>query len=293
MEIGVNAHLMENKKLTWDVRANISFNRNEITSLGLPPSQFGTENLVAFLGGQVSGGNQFKVPANIFIEGRPAALFWGYQTNGIISNADDLAAAPTYQNTTVQLGDVYYVDQNGDGNINEADLTILGDPNPKFNFGFGTDLAYNRFSMSMFFNGIYDFDLANGNLSREAFAAGNTSENVRSEAYFNAWSENNPSGTYPRIGYINPGDFTDRMVEDGSFLRLSFVSLGYSLPAGVINGVESIKFYVSGQNLWLLTNYSGFDPEVDSFSFDPTRRGIDFNAFPNQRTFTFGLNAAF
>ena len=144
----------------------------------------------------------------------------------------------------------------------------------------------------MFFNGVYGNEIANGNRSRDAYADGSTT-NVRAEAYLDAWSPENTDGTFPRIGYQNPGDFTDRFLEDGSFLRLSYVSLGYELPAGVINRIQSARFFVSGQNLLLITNYSGFDPEVDSFSYDPTRRGIDWGSFPNQRSVTFGLNVGF
>ncbi|WP_367388008.1 SusC/RagA family TonB-linked outer membrane protein [Lewinella sp. LCG006] len=291
IEFGFNANILEGK-LRWQLRGNISFNRNEITNLGLPPAQFGTQTYSAFLGQNVSGGNFFKVPANIFIEGQPAGVFWGYATNGIVSTPEQLEQAPNVQGMTTQLGDVFYVDQNGDGNITELDLTVIGDPNPDFTYGIGSDFGYGRFSLSLFFNGVYGNEIANGNLAQTDYAGGNTN-NIRTEAYLDAWRPDNIEGAYPRIGYLNPGDFTDRFLEDGSFLRLSYVSLGYELPAGVINRIQSARFFVSGQNLLLITSYSGFDPEVDSFSYDPTRRGIDWGSFPNQRSVTFGLNVGF
>lgn len=292
VELALSAHILEGEKLKWEVRGNITFNRNEITSLGLPLTQFGTNTYRAFLGDNISGGNFFKVPANIFIEGQPAALFWGYETNGIIANTEQLESAPSVQGLNNQLGDVYYVDQNGDGNITDLDLTVIGDPNPDFFYGFGSTISYGQWTLDAFFNGVQGNEIANGNLAREAYLDG-TSNNVRADVFLNAWSEENPDGTYPRIGYQNLGDFTDRMVEDGSFLRLTYVSLGYTLPKHVISGFKNISFFISGQNLLLFTKYSGFDPEVDSFSFDPSRRGIDWGSFPNQKTVSFGLNASF
>lgn len=291
IEFGMMANILEGD-FKWTLSGNISFNRNEITDLGLPLSQFGTQTYSAFVGNNVSGGNYFKVPANIFIEGQPAGLFWGYQTDGIINNTSKLETAPMVQGMEPQLGDVLYVDQDEDGNVTDKDLTIIGDPNPDFVFGIGTDFSYKAFSLSVFFNGVMGNEIANGNLVYEANANG-SSNNIRKEAYLNAWSETNPTGTSSRILYDNPGDFTDRMVEDGSFLRMSFISLGYKLPANTIKGISNVSIFVSGQNLLLFTNYSGLDPEVNSFAFDPLRRGIDWNSFPNQQTITAGLNISF
>lgn len=291
VELAISAAIL-NGKLKWNVSANIARNRNQITNLGLPETQFGTERFVAFVGRQISGGTFFKAPANIFIEGRPAGLFWGYATNGIVADNADLDVAPNVQGVETVLGDVFYVDQNGDGNITEADLTVIGDPNPDFTYGIGSDVSYGQFSLSLLFNGVQGNDIANGNLSRSGFARG-LSDNIISDAYFNAWTPENTDATYPRFNYVNPGDFVDRFIEDGSFLRLSYVSLGYSLPAGTIKGITNAQFFVSGQNLFVVTDYSGFDPEVDSFSFDPQRQGVDWSSFPKLRSFTVGLTLGF
>lgn len=291
IELGLVAHILEGD-FRWTVSGNISFNRNQITDLGLPLSQFGTQTYSAFVGNLVSGGNFFKVPANIFIEGQPAGLFWGYETDGIVSNAAELENAPAVQGLAPQLGDVLYVDQNGDGNITDTDLTIIGDPNPNYFFGLGTELSYKAVSLNVFLSGVQGNEIANGNLANEAYADGRFL-NVRREAYLDAWSESNPDGQYPRLLYTNPGDFTDRMVEDGSFVRLSFISLNYQLPPNTIKGISNASIFVSGQNLLLFTNYSGFDPEVNSFAYDPLRRGIDWNSFPNQETITAGLTLSF
>ena len=291
IELGLTAYLLEGP-LTWKINGNISFNRNKITNLGLPPTVFGTETFSAFLGANVSGGSAFKVPANIFIEGRPVGVFWGYETNGIIQDESLLENAPSVQGIASQLGDVLYIDRDGDGNINENDLTILGDPNPDFTYGLGSDFTYKNFNLSLFFNGVHGNDIANGNLVREDYALTNAN-NIRSQAYYGAWTPENTNATHPRLGYQLQGDFTDRILEDGSFLRLTYVTLGYTIPTDKIEKVQSANIFISGQNLLLFTNYSGFDPEVNSFSFDASRQGVDWGSFPNQKSILFGLNISF
>ena len=294
IEVALNVDIINNDNFKWNVYGNISFNKNEVGDIGFDPSQFGTQTYSAYLGDQISGGNFFKTEANIFIEGEAPGLFFGYATNGIVSNDAQLANAPSFNGTPAQLGDVALVDQNGDGVINNNDLTIIGDPNPDFNYGFGTSLEYKGFSLSALFYGVYGNDIANGNLLREAYAD-NTTTNVRREAYINAWRPDNPNGTYPRVGYDLADDtgFTDRIVEDGSFLRLANVTLGYNIPVTKKALIQSAYVSVSGQNLLLFTDYSGFDPEVNSFAFDTGRVGIDRNSFPNQRSFSLALNLTF
>lgn len=290
-EIGLNTHVLDGK-FQWDVYGTFSMNRNQIQNLGVPEAQFGNELRKAIVGDLVSGGTIFKVPANIFIEGQPSALFWGYQTNGIIDNTEELTGAPSVQGVASQLGDVMYVDQNGDGNITDLDLTIIGNPNPDYTVGLGSDFRYKGFNVNFFVNSIQGNDIANGNLGRQGLPTG-LPNNIKTEVYEGAWREGKTDATYPRLGYSTKGDFTDRMIEDGSFVRLSFVSLGYTIPSNLIKGINGANLFVTGHNLLLITKYSGFDPEVNSFSFDPTRQGIDWNAFPNEKSISFGFNLNF
>jgi TonB-dependent starch-binding outer membrane protein SusC len=291
VELSLKAVVLQ-KKVNWSVWGNISVNRNKIKNLGVPPAQFGNQTYSAFLGNTVSGGTAFKVPANIFIEGQPAGLFWGFETNGIIQTQEQLDQSPGVQGIAAQLGDVRYVDRNGDKNITDADLTVIGNPNPDFNYGFGSEIAYKRWSVNLFFNGVFGNDIANGNLSREDLALGDAN-NIRTEAYTGAWRPGRTDATHPRLNYTLPGDFTDRMIEDGSFTRLAFATLNYSLPRSALKGFSDMNLFVGGQNLLLFTKYSGFDPEVNSFPTDALRQGIDWQAFPNQKSFTFGLSANF
>jgi len=294
IEFSVNADIISTDNFKWNVFGNIAFNKNKIDNLGLPLATFGNQTYSAFLGAQVSGGSYFKVPANMFIEVEEPGLFYGFETNGIISNDAQLANAPSYRGAAAQLGDVALVDQNGDGVVNDQDLTIIGNPNPDFNFGFGTGFTYKNISLSAFFNGVQGNDIANGNLLREGFAENNQS-NIRTEAFTNAWRPDNTNGTAPRVGYDSAAEtgFTDRLIEDGSFLRLSNVTVSYNIPLTSDNFFRDISLSLSGQNLLLFTDYSGYDPEVNSFSFDPGRVGIDWNSFPNQRSYSLTLNASF
>ena len=304
LEISLNGDLIRNDKIKWNLFGNISYNKNKVGNLGLSPQNYGAlGEVVAFLGNQVSGGTFFKQPANIFIEGRESGLFYGLETQGIIRTDADLTNTPTgdplkYGGTNLSVGDVYFVDQNGDGDITDADKTIIGNPNPDFVYAFGSSFDYKNFSLSFMFNGVYGNDIANAN-NLELNYANNSTKNVRTIAYTDAFDPvTNPTGNYPHVGVGGIGtnyttDFNDRMVEDGSFLRLSYVALGYNIPVDNIDFIDNMRITLSGQNLWLLSDYSGFDPEVNSFAYDPLLIGIDSGSFPNQKTFTLGLNVTF
>jgi len=249
----------------------------------------------AFLGNVISGGNTFKTNANIFIEGEQAGLFWGFQTDGIINTPEELALAPSFNGIAPKLGDVYLVDQNGDKVVDIKDKTIIGNPNPDFTYGFGSNIDYKGLTLNVFFNGVSGNDIANGNLLQEDYATGQTT-NIRKEAYYDAWTPENTTAERPRVGYplnlVQGNGFTDRSVEDASFLRLSNVTLGYRIPMD-IKAISSMDLSLSAYNLLLFTDYRGYDPEVNSFSYDPTRLGIDWNSFPNQKSFSLGLNVSF
>lgn len=305
LELSLRGDIINNDNVKWNVFGNIAFNRNEITELGsVQPAEIGNLGFqTSFFGNQVSGGTFFKQPANIFIEGEEAGLFYGYATDGIIRSdqalLSDATGLPlTYGGIPLRVGDVNFVDQNGDGDINEQDKTIIGNPNPDYTFGFGTSFEYKNISLSMLFNGVFGNDIANGNMLELGYA-GTRNRNIIGDAFTEAFDiDTNPDGTYPAIGVGGLGpnyatDFNDRQVEDGSFLRLSNVTLGYNVPVENIDFFDSIRFSLSGQNLLLISDYTGFDPEVNSFAYDPLRTGIDWGSFPNQRTFTFGVNVTF
>ncbi|MDB4297424.1 SusC/RagA family TonB-linked outer membrane protein [Flavobacteriaceae bacterium] len=309
VELALDIDIIKNNNdWNWNIYGNIATNVNRVEDLGLPPTTFGAlGEQVGFLGSQISSGSRFKQPANVFLEGEQAGLFFGYETQGIITNTNELSSTGSdakngnlaFKGTELEVGDVYFVDTNGDGNIDDDDKKIIGNPNPEYNYGFGSVLSYKNISFDILFNGVHGNDIVNGGLIEEGYA-NNSAKNIRGSAYHGAFdATTNPTGTYPSVNVGGTGrssydlEFNDRLVEDGSFLRLSHVSVSYNLPVSKLKGIEKASVSLSGQNLYLWTNYSGFDPEVNSFSYDPTRVGIDWGSFPNTKTFMMGLNVQF
>ncbi|GAB3414431.1 TonB-dependent receptor [Niabella aquatica] len=289
LEFSANANIIDKGDFKFGANANLSFNRNKILDLGLTPTTLGTlTNVSYYYGAAVSNSPFFKMPANVFIEGRPLGLFYGLQSKGIWQNTDDIASQK-YYGTAIVPGNIRYVDQNGDNNITDDDRVILGNPNPDFIYGFGFNFSYKKISLNAFFNGSYGNEIVNGNMLR--LTNTNGLGNILASSYYNAWTATNPSNEYPRLNYEETR-FSDRLVEDGSYLRLSTVNLNYDLPLKS-KFLKQITFSVTGKNLWLLTRYSGYDPEVNSFGWDASRIGVDWASYPNSKAVTFGINAKF
>lgn len=290
IELGLNIVAVDTRDFDLNLSGNIAFNKTKIDELGLPPDSLlvgGTYQPRSFyFGTQVSRGNIFKAPANIFIEGEETSLFYGFETNGIYqADATDMVAG-------AQAGDVRIVDQNGDGVIDEKDRTVIGNPNPDFVYGINLSFRYKRFTASFLFNGVFGNDVANGNLLQMGNAEA-TFRNIIPAAYHDAWRPDAPSSTYPRIGYTENGAIavTDRIIEDGTYFRLNNVTLGYDFP--LKNSSTNINLYVSGQNLFTWTGYSGYNPEVTSFLYTGLINGVDWNGAPNAKNLLVGLNVNF
>ncbi|RYZ30132.1 MAG: TonB-dependent receptor [Chitinophagaceae bacterium] len=289
--------LIIDKKWKWSLGGNISFNKNKIVELGQPEGVFGNNRLKAFVGTTVAGGSEFSTYANIFAEGYPVGMFYGFQTKGIYQTADVTSNPLKFFGTPLKAGDIYFVDKNGDGNITDLDKDFIGNPNPKFTYGINSSVSYGDLSLNVFITGVQGNQIANGNkLKMEntgtGTANGTAGLNITRNAYYNAWSSSNVGGTMPRLGYYN-GNFTDRIVEDGSYMRLGLVTLGYRLPVSKLRFVSAVDVFVTGKNLFVVTNYSGFDPEVNSFTNETQRRGVDWSSYPNTRSVVFGLNVTF
>ncbi|MBB6462377.1 SusC/RagA family TonB-linked outer membrane protein [Flammeovirga kamogawensis] len=284
-------------KKDWNITlgGNISFVRSEVTHLGIPDSPVyinGVEQDASYyLGSNVSSGTYFKQPANIFMVGQPVGIFWGYKTNGIYQTGEEAANGPNVNGNAPSAGDIAFVDQNGDGNIDASDLTKVGDPNPLFTFGFNAKVTYKNLTVSALFTGSYGNDIVNGNLLIESDAYQNN-KNVRPDAYYNAWRPGVTDASAPRLDHPNQTLFTDRIVEDGSYLRLANLTIGYDVPLKS-NSIERLNVFFAGRNLFTLTNYSGYDPEVTSFMGDGTIMGVDWNSFPNATSLSLGVNLTF
>ena len=289
IEVALNAVPVSTKDFTWTIGANISHNKNRITNLGLPLTKYGTEYYEAYYGTNLSYYASAAFPVNIFIKGKPIGLFWGYKTNGILQS-DEAANGLVYNGNELKAGDIAYIDTNDDGLINTEDRVILGDPNPDFTFGFNTSISYKAFTLNAQFHGSIGNEVVNAN------KLDNTNTyydyNILTEAYHNAWRPEKPSTTYPRIG-VPLSELTDRLIEDGSFLRMGSLSLTYDVPLKRSNLIKALQVTLTGRNLFTITNYSGYNPDINSFSNDPKRIGIDYGSAPITRSYSCTLNVTF
>ena len=288
LELNADAKIFDGK-FKWSLGGNITFNRNALVNLGLPVAQWGIEKMSAYAGQGVSTGF-LQAPANIFAEGHPVGMFWGLKTAGIYQSTDkeDL----TYNGKKIVPGDIKYVDLDGNHIIDSGDYTFIGNPNPNFSYGLNTKLSYMNINLDVQINGVSGRDICNANLVFEEYTGGSLNNNIRRDAWVNAWRADSPSNLYPRLGYPTPTSLSDRLIEDGSYLRLQNVTLSYQIPVDkkIFN---NLSVFITGNNLLLLTKYKGFDPEVSSYTFDNNRIGIDWNSYPATKSITVGLTAAF
>ena len=300
LEIGLDLALVDSGDFTLNIGGNIAFNKTEIQNLGLSPGNvlvdngdgtYSTEKRAHYFGRQPSRGNSIKFPVNIFMEGEEVALFYGWKTDGIFQTGDQMY---TINGAMSQPGDIKVLDLNGDGQVNLDDRTVIGNPNPDFIYGINLDFSYKALSISALFNGVSGNEIVNGNLYRMGWAEG-TYRNVLSDAYHNRWTESNPNNEYPRLGYSSNlfGALMDRVIEDGTYLRLNNITVSYDVPTDSVSFIESANVYVTGQNLFTWTDYSGYDPEITTFLYDGLIQGTDWNNKPNSQSFLVGINLNF
>lgn len=229
--------------------------------------------------------------------GGPIGMFYGYKWEGVFQNQAEIEA---HSGTDGQLlqplakpGDFKFADVNGDGVLDDDDRTYIGNPHPDLIYGFNLNLGYKNFDLSALFSGTLGNDMWNENLAKHLVSI----DNVPADAYEKAWRQEGDQTRFPRItqsNLNNNGRTSSWYVEDGSYLRLKNIQLGYSLPKSITaktNVLSSCRIYVSGQNLFTLTNYTGMDPEVGNNN--PTQLGFEITRYPSSRILTVGVNAQF
>lgn len=314
-ELGIT-YRESDKAFKYGVGLNLTTVKNKIVSLA--SGQDAIYNLTT-LGFPNTGANSWITYTQSKV-GSSIGEFYGYRTNGIFQSAAEVAAAnaaataanggvaTTYQTSVTQAGDRRFVDVNGDGRVTAADKVSLGSPLPKFFAGLNLDASYQQFDINMLWfasvgNKVFNYQAR----TLESFGATNGGigiENVSREYYENRWTPTNPSDRFARAVKDDPNGNTqpsDVYVEDGSFLKLRSLQIGYSFRDELAKrlGVQRVRLYVSGQNLLTFTKYSGLDPEIGLPS-DPstgtrnvTASGIDIGTYPNSRFYTLGLNVTF
>jgi TonB-linked SusC/RagA family outer membrane protein len=277
-----------NSGLSYSVSGNAAFIQTEVTQL------FNGN----FLASQFYGRPNQEI-ARTF-EGEPIATFFGWRTNGLYQNASEINNDPNIANDPrreaglIQPGDVRFQDLNGDGIIDDEDRTILGDPNPAVTYGLNTNLGYKNFDLNLFFLGVAGVDIYNADRMQglDASYPFNLYDDVQ-----NRWTGEGTSNDIPRATVDRDNlnyRTSDLFIEDGSFFRLKNITLGYTLPANVTESIRmtNLRFYVTGQNVFTITDYSGLDPEL-GYTDGNLQRNVDFAQYPQARTWTFGLSAQF
>ncbi|QEC66675.1 TonB-dependent receptor [Panacibacter ginsenosidivorans] len=272
--------------LKWSTSLNVSINKNEMTNLNTS--------------------TDILLPGGIILrQGLPIGTFYGYEFDGIFQSDAEAASSPvligqepTSPNpaSVAKAGDRKYKDINGDGVINADDRTLLGNAQPKFTWGFNNTFSFKNIDLSFFFQGSEGNKMANlNNLDLLNFTGQN---NVLAEAALNRWTPENPNNKYPRAlsnGSLDVGIFSSNIVEDASYIRLKNVTLAYRMPANILKktGIQSLRIYAGATNLWTLTDYTGYDPEANTYGQSTTLIGIDYGGYPQTKTYTIGINVGF
>lgn len=276
VEVTVNTKNLTGK-LKWNSSFNFSYNQNKVVSINdtVPMS---------------SGSIGLNYNLALIKAGQPINEFYGFETNGIFQNQKEVdnhalqvPGNDPYNRTSP--GDIRFKDLNHDGVINDQDRTYLGSPNPKFIFAMNNTFSYGGFDLSIFIQGVAGNKICNAN--RFWSEAMDVAQNQTTET-LKRWTGEGTSTSMPRAVYNDPNKNTrpsDRYIEDGSYLRIKNVKLGYTLPTQTLKKIylTNLRFYVSIENLCTFTKYTGFDPEVGA-------SGIDNNVYPVTRTYSIGVN---
>lgn len=321
LEITLDAHPVQLKNFSWDSNFQISFNKNKLLSLS------NTENAT------LVGYGQFGDVVCVSEIGKPLYNFYGYKVEGVYKDLDDIqnSAKPAKypsdgvfsRGNTVWVGDIKYKDVDENGIIDERDRTDLGSPLPKFTFGWTNTFRYKNLDLSIFLNGSYGNKVMNYNsltLTHMNSTWTNQLQSVVSKrarlepidptivyADGSKWFDHidnvrvkNPGTKIPHTSINDPNDndrISDRYVEDGSFLRIKNITLGYTFPKALLNKakIENLRVYVNIQNLYTFTKYTGYDPEVGASTQDSSglTYGLDNGRYPSPAMYSFGLNITF
>ncbi len=269
IEFLVNWTTIDHQDFKLNTSLNLSVNRNKVLSLG--------QDSVLYLG-------EF-----ILLPGKPISQFYGLHYEGTWK-ADQAAEAAEYAQVP---GDPRYRDVNGDKVIGSEDMEILGSPLPDFNWGWNTNIEYKNFDLNLLINGTQGFDVWN---KTRFLILGSGDAVPTSKEILNRWTpENNQSDIPGFSNTSNSRSQSNQWIEDGSFIRISNLTLGYTFPEKLLkNTLKMARVYVSVQNLGLLTNYSSYDPELSTTPVNSdTQQGIDDSTYPSLRTFTVGTKITF
>lgn len=262
----------------WETSLNMSFNHNEVVSIGGPEILNGV---------------------SLIHEGQPINSFYGYELGGIYQTLDEVFTGPVMENRApdkashnpyknTSPGDMWFVDVDGNGEINDLDRTVIGNPSPDCIFGFNNTFSYKNFDLSIFFQGALGNQVWNG--VRASHESMNSTYNQLATT-LERWTGEGSSYSMPRAIYADPNNnsrASTRWLEDGAYAKLKNLTFGYTLPEKWIRKakMKALRLYVSLDNLCTITNYSGLDPEAGL-------SGLDYGVYPSARTYMFGVSVKF
>jgi TonB-dependent starch-binding outer membrane protein SusC len=274
---------------SWTTEANFSINSNKVISLDpkTPLNADGSRQILANLFQNESGGID---GLSVIRTGKPLGSFYTYVFDGIWQSQEEITAAGAGF-SAYKPGDIKYKDINNDKKIDGNDRTITGNGIPKFLYGINNTLSYKNFEFTFFIQGSAKVNVVNLTRYNLDNSIGGTNAPVERS---NFWSTTNKTNSTPRPG---PTDFllTNKYIEDGSYLRLRTVSLMYKIPVSKWKSkvISGFNVYATAQNLFTITNYSGYDPEVNIAGQSQALQGIDLYSYPSQKRFLVGVNLTF
>lgn len=265
--------------LHYTIGGNIAFVKSTVTSLGR-----GGEPVYS---GYVQSANANASKTDV---GQPIASFFGYVTDGIFQTQEEVESAAFQSNETAP-GDIRFKDLDGNGTVDANDRTYIGNPTPRFTYGLNTDFEWKGLELNVFFQGSEGNDIYL-NTIRYDFTYVN-----RPASALTRWTGAGTSNSEPRVSLSDPNQnarVSDRFVEDGSYLRVKTVQLGYNLPSKWLkkSRCEKMKVYMTAQNLLTFTKYAGFDPEIGNIG-GSLEVGIDRGFYPQARTIMGGVSLTF
>ena len=296
LELSLSTQNIKTKDFTWTTDFNIAFNRNKVLELA--------ENQLTLTSAARFDQNYNSQPSYIAKVGLPMGMMYGYIYEGTYKYDDFIKSGNTYTlksnvpnfsgEANTQPGMPKYKDINGDGVINTNDRTIIGRGLPIHTGGFTNNFTYKGFDLSIFFQSSYGNDIMNANRLFFENVDGKRELN-QFASYADRWTPENPDSDIPGSKASSSNKvISSRIIEDGSFLRLKTMTLGYTFPKAMIAKAKltNVRLYLAAQNLWTWTSYSGYDPEV-SVRDGALTPGLDFSSYPRSRSFSFGVNLAF
>lgn len=272
-----------NSDFSYSLSGNLSYNANKVLSVST-----GANPIYQAVG--TTGSNNFNTRT---IVGQPIGEFFGLQVIGVFQSHNEIDNYKSESGAAIQStakpGDFKYKDVNGDGVIDDKDRVVLGNPNPKFTYGFNTTWTYKSFDLILDFQGVAGVDIYNANLGLRY-----GTENFSQDFYNNHWHGEGTSNSYPSTNIGGGMNYRSNSfyVENGSYFRVRNAQLGYTIPSYVSEKVKinKIRVYVNAQNAVNLFSYKGFSPEIGG---NATVAGVDVNVYPLYATYTFGVNVTF